>query len=91
MADTVPSVSNAETEAVMALPAVFSNWFFTHQAGDGLRLTFAERGAPGGLPHPRAAVTMGFSDVALLVQLLNGALAVHERMLADRGKGPTDV
>lgn len=75
-----PAITDAETAIINGGPAVFSNKMYATMMPQGMRLTFAEVNPASETPAFRAAIFMGFSDMAALADLLQRQLMQLEKV-----------
>jgi hypothetical protein len=65
-----PQVTDVDTVVINSGPAFFSNKMYATMTPQGMRLTFAELNPASETPAFRAAIFMGYQDIAALADLL---------------------
>lgn len=84
-----PPVTDTDTAIINSGPALFANKMYATMMPQGMRLTFAEMNPAAEVPAFRAAIFMGYTDMAALADLLQRQLAQLE--IVERQKQAGDV
>lgn len=75
-----PQITDIDTAVINSGPAVFANKMYSTMTPHGMRLTFAELNPASEVPAFRAAIFMGYADMAALADLLQRQLMQMERI-----------